>query len=113
MPYIPEQGDIVNLDFNPQAGHEQRGNRPALVVSNNTFNRCTHIAVVCPITNTDREFPLHIPLDDKTSTTGVIMCEQAKSLDITARNAVFKEKAPSDILEEVIDVIIGFFEKES
>lgn len=110
MPYIPEQGDIITLDFNPQAGHEQKGNRPALVVSNNTFNRRTRIAVVCPITNTDRGFPLHIPLDERTSTTGVVMCEQVKSLDITARNSVFQEKAPSDIVEEVIDVIISFFE---
>ncbi|PKM82229.1 MAG: toxin MazF [Firmicutes bacterium HGW-Firmicutes-14] len=109
MPYIPDQGDIIYLDFNPQAGHEQRGNRPALVVSNKTFNKRTHIAIVCPITNTARGFPLHIQLDDRTSTTGVVMCEQVKSLDITARNAIFREKAPSDIIEEVIDVIVGFF----
>ncbi|RJQ40734.1 MAG: type II toxin-antitoxin system PemK/MazF family toxin [Nitrospiraceae bacterium] len=110
MPYIPEQGDIIILDFNPQSGHEQKGNRPALVVSNNIFNRRTRIAVVCPITNTERGFPLHVSLDNRTSTTGVVMCEQVKSLDITARNAVFKEKAPLDVVEEVTDVIVGFFE---
>lgn len=110
MDYVPEQGDIISLDFNPQAGHEQKGHRPALVVSNSTFNRRTRIAIVCPITNTDRGFPLHIPLDSRTSTTGTVMCEQAKSLDITARNAIFKEKAPADIVEEVLDVIVGFFE---
>ncbi len=110
MPYLPEQGDILTLDFNPQAGHEQKGHRPALVVSNNTFNRRTRIAVVCPITNTDRSYPLHIPLDERTSVTGVVMCEQVKSLDVNARNAVFLEKAPSDIVEEVLDVIAGFFE---
>lgn len=110
MFYIPEQGDIITLDFNPQAGHEQKGHRPALVVSNHTFNRRTGIAIVCPITNTERHFPLHIPLGEKTSVTGVVMCEQVKSLDVTARNAVFKEKAPSDIVEEILDVIAGFFE---
>ncbi|MDT3699548.1 MAG: type II toxin-antitoxin system PemK/MazF family toxin [Thermincola sp.] len=110
MPYVPEQGDIITLDFDPQAGHEQKGHRPALVVSNTTFNRKTRIAIVCPITNTERGFPLHIPLDERTLATGVVMCEQVKSLDITARNAVFREKAPEDIVEEVLDVITGFFE---
>jgi len=110
MLYIPEQGDIITLDFDPQAGHEQKGHRPALVVSNNTFNRRTRIAIVCPITKTERGFPLHIPLDERSSFNGVVMCEQVKSLDITARNAVFEEKAPSDIVEEVLDVIAGFFE---
>ncbi len=112
MPYVPEQGDIITLEFSPQAGHEQSGHRPALVVSNNTFNRRTRIAIVCPITNTDRGFPLHVSLDEKTTTTGVIMCEQVKSLDVTARNAIFKEKASLEILEEVLDVLAGFFEMQ-
>jgi mRNA interferase MazF len=113
MAYIPEQGDIIFLEFDPQAGHEQKGRRPAFVMSNNTFNQFTKIAIVCPITNTNRRFPLHVPLDERTKTTGVIMCEQAKSLDITARNASFFEKAPKDILEEVVDILIGFVELPS
>jgi len=110
MAYTPEQGDIITLEFNPQAGHEQKGHRPALVVSNNIFNNYTGIAVVCPITRTNRGFPLHVSLDERTATTGVIMCEQAKSLDIKARKAVYKEKAPADIVKEVADILIGFFE---
>jgi len=110
MSYIPEQGDIVMLEFNPQTGHEQRGRRPALVVSNHLFNRFTKMALVCPITHTNRDFPLHVRLDDKTKTIGVIMCEQIKSLDIAARNAVFMEKVPTNIIEEVIDIIAGFTE---
>jgi len=110
MDYIPGQGDIILLEFDPQADREQKGRRPAFVVSNNTFNNFTKIAIVCPITNTDREFPLHVPLDERTKTTGVIMCEQAKSLDISARNALFIEKAPGDILDEVVDILIGFVE---
>jgi len=110
MRYIPEQGDIVLIEFDPQAGHEQKGRRPAFVVSNNIFNKFTKMAVVCPITNTDRVFPLHVLLDERTKTTGVIMCEQAKFLDISAGNASFLEKAPKDILEEVVDIIIGFIE---
>ncbi len=110
MRYIPEQGDIILLDFNPQAGHEQQGRRPAIVVSNNTFNKFTKIAIVCPITNTRKGYPLHVPLSETTKTTGVIMCEQVKSLDISARNASFVEKAPEDILEEVMDIVMSFIE---
>jgi len=112
MSYKPEQGDIITLEFDPQAGHEQKGKRPALVVSNDTFNSFVKIAIVCPITNTNRGFPLHVPLDERTVTKGVIMCEQAKSLDILARNTVFKEKAPADILQEAVDILIGFFEND-
>ena len=110
MAYIPEQGDIVYLEFDPKVGHEQKGKRPALVVSNNTYNKFTKMAIVCPITNTNRNSPLHIKLDERTKTTGVIMCEQIKALDIYARNVSFNEKAPKDIVEEVIDILIGFVE---
>lgn len=112
MAYIPEQGDIIYLEFDPQAGHEQKGKRPALVVSNNTYNRFTNMAMVCPITNTDRDFPLHVELDERTRTTGVVMCEQVKALDVKARKATFSEKAPFDIIEEVVDILIGFVEFE-
>lgn len=110
MSYTPEQGDIITLEFDPQMGHEQKGRRPAIVVSNNTFNNFTKMAMVCPVTNTNRGFPLHVPLDERTSTTGVIMCEQVKTLDICARNAEFKEKAPQDIIEEAVDILYGFIE---
>lgn len=108
--YVPQQGDIAFLDFNPQTGHEQEGRRPAFVVSNSTFHRLTNLAIVCPITGTDRGFPLHVPLDHRTGTKGVIMCEQAKSLDLSARNAVFAENAPPDIIAEVVDILIGSVE---
>ena len=112
MKYIPEQeqGDIVFLDFDPQAEHEQSGKRPALFVSNYTYNKFTSLAMLCPITNTVRNFPLHVELDERTKTTGVIMCEQIKALDIYAKNVSFCEKVPKDILEEVIDIIIGSVE---
>lgn len=110
MGYTPEQGDIIILEFDPQAGHEQKGKRPALVVSNKVFNNFTNMAMVCPITNTKRGFPLHVALDNRTVTTGVVLCEQVKSLDISARNASFKEKVPSYIIEEVVDIVFGFIE---
>jgi len=109
--YIPKQGDIIYLEFDPQAGHEQSGRRPALVVSNNFFNNFVGLAMVCPITNTNKGFPLHVQLDERTHTTGVIMCDQSKTLDITARGAVFKEQVPEDIIEEVVDILIGIIER--
>ena len=111
MDYIPEQGDIVYLEFDPQTGHEQKGKRPGLIVSNYTFNKFTRMALVCPITNTNRDYPLHVKLDGRTKTTGVVMCEQVKALDIYARSVTFQEKAPGDILEEAADILIGFVEK--
>lgn len=109
MGYIPKQGDIVFLDFNPQSGHEQAGRRPALIVSNDRFFLRTKMALVCPVTNTDNHFPLHIPLDDRTNTTGVILCEHIKCLDVVSRNIQFAEKAPMDVVEKVISYIFAFF----
>jgi len=108
--YRPKQGDIIVIDFDPQAGHEQRGRRPCLVVSNDQFYMRTKLAMVCPITNTASGFPMHILLDNRTKTTGEIMCEQVKCLDITARNASYKESVAGDLLDETIDLICSFVE---
>jgi mRNA interferase MazF len=110
MGYIPEQGDIIYLQYNPQSGHEQKGTRPVVVVSNKTYNQFTNLAMVCPITSNDKGFPLHILLDDRTKTVGVIMCEQVKALDIIVRKASYFEKAPTDIMDEVMDILVGFIE---
>jgi mRNA interferase MazF len=107
-----KQGNIIWLDFDPQTGHEQKGRRPALVVSNETFNRFSNLAIVCPITNTNKDHPFHVKLDERTKTTGVILTDQPRTLDIKARNYEFIEKIPSDILFEVIDIISGFIEGE-
>lgn len=103
MSYRPQQGDVIMMNFQPNAGHEQQGRRPALVISNDSFHRYTRMAIVCPITNTDRGFPLHVKLDSRTQTIGNILCEQVKSLDYEARMATFKEKAPDDILADVLE----------
>lgn len=110
MVSIFEQGDIVYLDFDPQSGHEQRGRRPALVVSNDLYNRVSSLTMVCPITHTDRGHPFHIKLDERTKTDGVVMCDQARMLDLNSRHAAFEEKAPEDIVAEAVDLIIGFVE---
>jgi mRNA interferase MazF len=74
--YIPEKGDFITLSFDPQSGHEQKGRRPALVVSNFVFNQATGLAIVCPITNTDRKIPFHLAVSSSTSLTGFVMVEQ-------------------------------------
>jgi mRNA interferase MazF len=107
-----KQGYIIWLDFDPQIGHEQKGRRPALVESNGTFNNFSCLAIVCPITNKDKEHPFHVKLDGRTKTTGVILSDQARTLDINARNYEFIERIPDDILLEVIDIINGFIELE-
>ena len=103
--YRPDQGDIVMLNFTPQAGHEQAGRRPALVVSNKSFHRYTGLAIFCPITNQLKDYPLHVRLDNRTKTTGEVLCEHVKSLDYRARNISFIEKLPDDLLGEVLDRI--------
>ena len=103
--YRPAQGDIVMLNFSPQAGHEQAGRRPALVVSNQSFHRYTGLAIFCPITNQIKDYPLHVRLDKRTKTTGEILCEHVKSMDYRARNIAFIETLPDDLLAEVLDRI--------
>ncbi len=103
-----KQGDIIVMDFNPQQGHEQRGRRPAIVLSNDILNQHSSLAFVCPITNTNKNHPFHIKLDQRTQTTGVILCDQAKMLDINARNAQFKEKCPIDLWNEAKELVISF-----
>jgi len=114
MTYIPRQGDIITIDFNPTKGHEQHGRRPAVVVSNASYNSFARgVALVCPITNTDRNIPIQPRLDDRTKTSGVIMTDQVKALDLTKRDAVFVEILPFDILIETCDIVSGFSEIES
>lgn len=107
--YHPRQGDIVFLDFSPQSGHEQAGRRPGVVISNDQFFMRTKLVVVCPITNTRNQFPLHIPLDNRTKTTGVILTEHMKCLDVISRNIQFVEKLPQDLLGKTLIYVNAFF----
>lgn len=106
-----DQGDIIKVNFNPQKGHEQAGYRPALVVSNNFFNKKTNLVIACPITNTDNNFPLHVRLDERTETSGVILCEHVKTLDLKARGFKYVEKLPTDIFSKVVDVLYAQIEE--
>ena len=106
-----KQGTIIKINFNPQAGHEQAGYRPAVIISNDFFNQKTQLSIVCPITNTNNHFPLHIPLDSRTKTTGVILCEHIKALDLNSRTYQEIEQLPKDILEKVIDIVYSEIEQ--
>ena len=103
--YVPRQGDFVALTFDPQTGHEQKGRRPALVVSKDLFNRSTGLAMVCPLTNTDRRSPFHVPVPESSALTGFIMVEQIKSVDFCARNVKLIERAPEELLSEVLAIL--------
>jgi mRNA interferase MazF len=103
--YIPRKGDFIALTFDPQSGHEQKGRRPALVVSNDLFNRHTGLAMVCPITSTDRKIPFHVPIPDETGLMGFVMVEQVKSVDYISRKAQRIGKAPAHLLDEVLGIL--------
>jgi mRNA interferase MazF len=102
---VPLQGDFVTITFDPQAGHEQKGRRPAFVVSVSGFNRATGLAFCCPITNTDRKTPFHVAVPDESGLSGYVICEQLKSVDFKARKLKRIGKAPREFLEEVLSVI--------
>jgi mRNA interferase MazF len=103
--YIPGKGDFIAVTFDPQSGREQKGRRPALVVSNDLFNKHTGLVIVCPITNTDRKFPFHIAIDNVPNLKGFIMVEQVKSIDSQSRNAKRIGKASNELITEVLAVL--------
>jgi mRNA interferase MazF len=103
--YIPSKGDFIVLSFDPQSGHEQKGRRPAVVISNRLFNQHAGLVLVCPITNTARDFPFHIAVPKNSSLTGFIMVEQIKSVDYRSRKAKFIEKAAEETLNEVLAIL--------
>ncbi|MCL2401950.1 MAG: type II toxin-antitoxin system PemK/MazF family toxin [Oscillospiraceae bacterium] len=109
MAYHARQGDIIWIK--PHAGLTQKEYIPALVVSSNMFNDFVRTsAMVCPIVNTDKAGPLDVKLDEQTRTPGVVMCSQAKVLNLKKRSVEFIERAPDDIVIEAVDIISGFIE---
>lgn len=103
--YIPAKGDLIALTFDPQSGHEQKGRRPALVISNDLFNRRTGLAIVCPITKTRRDIPFHVALPGESAVTGYVMVEQVKAIDFRARQGRFIEKASVLALNQVLSIL--------
>ena len=104
MIYIPEQGDIIWLDFNPSCGKEIMKRRPAFVISRKAFNEHTKMAIVAPITSTIRGIKLEVVLPAETQTDGAVLVHQLKSIDFIQRNAAFIEKPPANIVEQVSSI---------
>jgi mRNA interferase MazF len=102
MAYIPDSGDIVWITFNPQAGHEQAGHRPALVLSPAAYNGKVGLAILCPITSQIKGYPFEVVVPEGLEIRGAILSDQVKSLDWKARNAKFGGKLPSQTFNEVV-----------
>jgi mRNA interferase MazF len=102
MSYVPDRGDIVWINFDPRTGHEQSGQRPALILSPVVYNRRAKLALVCPITSQVKGYPFEVVLPDKLDVSGVILSDHIRSVDWLARNAVYVCKVPENVLEEVL-----------
>lgn len=103
--YIPRKGDFIAVTFDPQSGHEQRGRRPALVISNDLFNKHTGLSIACPITRTRRDYPFHVAIPENQDVAGFVMVEQVKSLDFRARRARCIGRAPDQVVQEVLSLL--------
>ncbi|MBQ9840568.1 MAG: type II toxin-antitoxin system PemK/MazF family toxin [Erysipelotrichaceae bacterium] len=100
-----KKGDIVVMDLNPTRGHEQSGYRPVVVISNNDYQRRMGLCIVCPITNNTKAFPTHIMLDNRTKTTGCVLCEHIRTVDMTQRSATVVERIPDDLMNKVSEIV--------
>jgi mRNA interferase MazF len=108
--YVPDAGDLVWLTFDPQAGHEQRGRRPALILSPRSYNTKASLAIACPITSHTKGYPFEVALPTDGAITGVILADHVKNLDWKARRAVFAAKAPAEVVTDVrerLRVLLG------
>ncbi|HSG43673.1 MAG TPA: endoribonuclease MazF [Anaerolineales bacterium] len=102
MAYVPDKGDVVWITFNPQAGHEQAGHRPALVLSPKAYNGKVGLAILCPITSQVKGYPFEVLIPDGLEVNGAILSDQVKSLDWRVRKAEFSCKLPPTVFNEVV-----------
>lgn len=100
--YVPDSGDIVWITFNPQAGHEQAGHRPALVLSPAAYNGKVGLAILCPITSQVKGYPFEVLLPAGSEIKGAVLSDQVKSLDWKARKAEYAGKLPTPLFNEVV-----------
>ena len=105
MAYVPERGDAVWLDFNPQAGHEQAGRRPAIVLSPSAYNRKVGLAIFCPITSQVKCYPFEVAIPAGYKVSGAILSDQVKNLDWKVRRAELISKLPSSVTIEVLEKV--------
>lgn len=102
MAYVPEQGHAIWFTFDPQAGHEQAGRRPAVVLSPAAYNRKTGLVLVCPVTSHAKGYPFEVSLPPGLPISGVVLADQVKSADWRARQAAFICELPSDVLPHIL-----------
>ncbi len=100
--FIPDRGDVVWLEFTPQAGHEQAGRRPALVLSPRSYNAAAGLALFCPVTSRVKGYPFEVLLPASAAIQGVVLADQIKSLDWRARKARRIASAPEEVVAEVL-----------
>ena len=103
--HVPARGDIVWLSFTPQAGHEQAGHRPALVLSPKSYNEKTSLALLCPVTSRVKGYPFEVLLPPASRVSGVVLADQIKSLDWRARRARFECRAERQVVGEVLEKV--------
>ncbi len=104
-PYVPQRGDVIWVTLNPQAGHEQAGRRPALVLSPATYNGKVGLAILCPLTNQIKGYPFEVLVPPGLSISGAVLADQVKNLDWRARGAEFICSLPHRIVLEVLQKI--------
>jgi mRNA interferase MazF len=102
---VPEHGEVVWINFDPQSGHEQAGHRPAVVLSPRAYNDIVGLAIVCPITNRKKGYPFEVDIPDGSPVTGVILADQVKSLDWRARSATCAGKLPAQTVNETLELL--------
>lgn len=110
--YVPQRGDVVWLDFDPQTGHEQRGRRPAVVLSPSSYNRATELAIFCPVTNRTKGYAWEVAIPEGLDVSGVVLADQIRSLDWKKRRAKFAATLPRATLEEVMDKALTVIDPE-
>ncbi len=111
--YVPDRGDLVWLEFTPQAGSEQRGRRPALVLSPKSYNGKVGLALFCPLTSKVKGYPFEVELPDGYAVSGVVLSDQIKSLDWRSRNVKFIERISSYIMVMVIARVLSLLEPDT
>lgn len=109
---VPRRGDLVWLSFDPQAGHEQAGHRPAFVLSPESYNRKTGLLLACPITSKVKGYPFEVALPPGLPVGGVILADQIKSLDWKVRKAEFIVRTPPSVVEDVLSLILPLLGQE-
>ncbi|MFQ5829972.1 MAG: endoribonuclease MazF [Candidatus Methylomirabilia bacterium] len=110
--YLPSRGDLVWLQFNPQAGHEQAGHRPALVISPRSYNRRVGLALCCPVTSQVKAYPFEVLLPKGLGVEGAVLSDQMKSLDWRVRKAKRIGSVPTDVLQETVGKILALVDPE-